>query len=143
MPIVLQNIYPDDVNTLQSKHGTEARALSFSLPLSGRAVFNEVYTTPEVIQANLVNWLLTNKGERVMNPNFGANLREILFEGLNDTTTAALETRIKDNVGLEFPEVIVQRIEFNNDEDRNIVKFTLHYKIRKFETQDSLIIEIR
>ena len=69
-------------------------ALGFSFPLSGTAVFNPTYTIKEVVKTNLLNWLLTNEGERVFRPNFGANLRALLWEGINNGTTSALEERI-------------------------------------------------
>ena len=72
MAQIIQNKYPID---------TEARkAVGFGFPLNGNAVFVPTYQTRDQIKANLVNYLLTNRGERVFNPNFGADLRNLLFE---------------------------------------------------------------
>ena len=71
MAQIIANKYPIDL---------EARkAVGFGFPLNGDAVFVPTYTTSDQIKANLVNWLLTNKGERIMNPNFGADLKSLLF----------------------------------------------------------------
>jgi len=105
-------------------------ALGFSFPLSGRAVFNPTYTTKEVVKNNLINYLLTNKGERVFRPNFGADLRALLWEGINDGTTSALEARIRDNINSQFPSVEVKKIEFDNQPDQNIINFILNYAIQ-------------
>jgi phage baseplate assembly protein W len=96
-------------------------ALGFSFPMSGKAVFNPTYTTKEVIRTNLLNWLLTNKGERVMKPNFGANLIDFIGEGINDGTTSALEARIRDNISIEFPSIQVKSVNFDNQPDNNII----------------------
>ena len=78
MAQIIQNKYPID---------TEARkAVGFGFPLNGNAVFVPTYQTRDQIKANLVNYLLTNRGERVFNPNFGADLRNLLFENILDTT---------------------------------------------------------
>ena len=61
MAQIIQNKYPID---------TEARrAVGFGFPLNGNAVFVPTYQTRDQIKANLVNYLLTNRGERVFNPN--------------------------------------------------------------------------
>jgi len=38
---------------------------------TGNSIFNSTYTTTEQIKSNIINYVLTNKGERVLNPNFG------------------------------------------------------------------------
>jgi uncharacterized protein len=49
----------------------------------------------DVRQAILII-LLTNNGERMMRPTFGAGLNSFLFEPINPTTMAALQTRVHD-----------------------------------------------
>ena len=46
------------------------KAVGVSLPFNGPAVFNPTFTTREQTKSNLINYLLTNLGERVFNPNF-------------------------------------------------------------------------
>ena len=41
---------------------TGSTGLGFSFPMSGNAVFSTTYTTRDVVRANLINWILTNKG---------------------------------------------------------------------------------
>jgi|TARA_R110002050_G_scaffold38569_5_gene95152 phage baseplate assembly protein W len=118
-------------------------ALGFSFPLSGTAVFNPTYTIKEVVKTNLLNWLLTNEGERVFRPNFGANLRALLWEGINNGTTSALEERIQDNISSNFPTVEVKKVQFDNQQDRNTINFTLDYEVRNIGQTDQLNIELQ
>jgi|TARA_R110000803_G_C11883397_1_gene310048 hypothetical protein len=118
-------------------------ALGFSFPLSGPAVFNPTYTIKEVVKTNLLNWLLTNEGERVFRPNFGANLRALLWEGINNGTTSALEERIQDNISSNFPTVEVKKVQFDNQQDRNTINFTLDYEVRNIGQTDQLNIELQ
>ena len=62
MARILQNRYPIDSN--------DRKAVGFGFPLNGPAVFVPTFTTRDQTKANLINYLLTNKGERVFNQNF-------------------------------------------------------------------------
>ena len=117
-------------------------ALGFSFPLSGRAVFNSTYTTKEVTKNNLINWLLTNPGERVFKPNFGANLRSFIAEGINDGTNSALEQRITDGISINFPQIQVISIFFDNQNDQNTMNFILNYGITNIGVEDQINIAL-
>ena len=117
-----------------------SRAVGFGFPLNGDAVFVPTYFTREQIKANMVNYLLTNKGERVFNPNFGADLRNLLFENILDITTNDLSATIQNEISEFFPNVEIKEIEFNNQPDNNIVNFTLIYQIENFGIEDSINI---
>ena len=69
----------------------------------------------EAIGDNLRNLILTNKGERLMDYNFGANLKELTFElGQEDTDMEAV-TRIRDAVSRYMSYVSLETFEpFNN-----------------------------
>ena len=132
MAQIIQNKYPID---------TEARrAVGFGFPLNGNAVFVPTYQTRDQLKANLVNYLLTNRGERVFNPNFGADLRNLLFENILDTTTEDLRERIQNDISLYFPEVQVRQIIFDNIPDTNTINFTLKYEVVLFGIEESVNI---
>jgi len=132
MAQIIQNKYPID---------TEARrAVGFGFPLNGNAVFVPTYQTRDQIKANLVNYLLTNRGERVFNPNFGADLRNLLFEDVSGTTTEELRGRIQNDINSFFPEVQVKQVIFNNIPDSNTINFTLIYQIVLFGVEESVNI---
>ena len=132
MAQIIQNKYPID---------TEARrAVGFSFPLNGNAVFVPTYQTRDQIKANLVNYLLTNKGERVFNPNFGGDLRNLLFENVLDATVEDLRERIQNDINSFFPEVQVKQVIFDNIPDSNTINFTLTYQIVLFGIEESVNI---
>ena len=59
-------------------------ALGVALPFGpGRSNFKLNYTTLDQAKTNLVNLLLTHKGERFMQPDFGTNLRRFIFQLLS------------------------------------------------------------
>ena len=110
--------------------------------MSGNSVFNPTYTTRDVVRTNLINWLLTNKGERVFRPNFGANLRELIFEGITEGSNSILEERITNTIAEEFPMVTVVKTQFIRLEDQYTINFILEYKIMNMDTVDELNIQL-
>ena len=132
MARILQNKFPIDLQP--------SRAVGFGFPLNGDAVFVPTYTTREQIKANMVNYLLTNKGERVFRPNFGADLRNLLFENIIDVTTEDLKASIQNDISLFFPTVAVKEIEYNNQPDNNTINFSLTYQIENFGIEDNVNI---
>ncbi len=131
------------VNNVFATPNSGSAALGFSLPLSGPAVFNPTFTTKEVVRTNLINYLLTNRGERVFRPNFGADLRALLWEGINEGTNSALEERIADNIGDNFPSVEIKNIQFNNEEDENTINFQLNYTVVNIGQEDEINISLQ
>lgn len=132
MAQILPKRYPID---------SEARkAIGFSLPINGNAVFNPTYQTKDQIKANLINYLLTNRGERVFNPNFGADLRSLLFDNVEERTLDDLTSIIQNDISLYFPQIIIENIKFNNNPDNNSINFILTYSIKATNIQDNVNI---
>ena len=134
MAKIIQSEFPIDQ--------TPSVAVGYGFPMNGPAVFIPTYTTRNQIKANLINYLLTNKGERVFRPNFGADLRNLLFEGILETTQDELIITIQDNIGRYFPNIVIKQIKFNNEIDRNTTNFVLTYQIENFGIEDMINIEL-
>lgn len=135
MARIIQSKFPIDL--------TPSVAVGYGFPLDGKAVFIPTFTTRDQLKANLINYLLTNKGERVFRPNFGANLRALLFENIIDASIDDLESRIQSDISFFFPNVIVKELQFNNEPDRNEINFTLTYEIANLGITDNLNILIQ
>ena len=134
MARIIQSEFPIDL--------TPSVAVGYGFPLDGNAVFIPTFTTREQLKANLVNYLLTNKGERLFRPDFGGDLRNLLFEAILDSTTDALQIRIQNDINKYFPEIVVKQIEFINEPDRNEITFNLVYQIENFGIEDEINIEL-
>ena len=135
MARIIDNKFPIDL--------TPSVAVGYGFPINGPAVFVPTYTTKEQTRSNLLNYLLTNKGERVFNPMFGGDLRNLLFEGIIDSTQDELLLMIQDQIGQYFPTVRIEEIKFENQVDRNSVNFIMTYQIVNFGVTDTLNIELQ
>lgn len=113
-----------------------------NLPFSGNAVFNTTYTTKEATKANLVNYFLTNKGERYLNPLFGSDIRLLLFENVSEDSIIELKARITSEIATFFPRVKKTLFEISGDPDNNTLRVYLRYKIVNSSIQDEILINI-
>jgi phage baseplate assembly protein W len=116
------------------------KAVGVALPFSGRAVFNSTYTSKEAIRANLINYMLTGKNERVFNTNFGAGLRNLLFEAITEESIQELKLNITKNLELYFPRVKVSSFEINAIPDNNLVNLELKYSVVQTNIEDEISI---
>jgi len=114
------------------------KGIGISIPYNPDNIFNITYTTKDQIKTNLLNFMLTNKGERYFNPEFGANLRNTLFE--QNMNTEELQASLADQISLYFPSVTVNELLFTPDYDNNALNIKLNYTVNM--QTDSLSIQI-
>lgn len=125
-----KQIFPND---------TKARvAIGINLPLNGRAVFDSNYQTKDAIKSNLINYFLTNPGERNANPTFGAGLRNFLFEQITNNNLDFLEENIQEKIKNYFPNIEVGDVELTSNKDKNEIKITITYSIINTGISDEL-----
>jgi phage baseplate assembly protein W len=70
--------------------------VGWSFPVATAGGQAEMIQFEEDIRQAILIILLTNNGERIMRPTFGAGLNRFVFEPVNPTTMAALQTRVHD-----------------------------------------------
>lgn len=103
---------------------------------TGNSVFNSTYTTVDQIKSNIINYVLTNKGERVLNPNFGSNLRKFIFENITESNLRALEIKLTNDIRDNFPSVNVSSITLTPAYEDNAVQLDIVYSIYGSGTQN-------
>jgi phage baseplate assembly protein W len=57
--------------------------------------------------------LLTQKGERYYEPDYGTNLLKFIFEPNDNLTASDVEQEIKRTVSLYIPALIIDKVTFN------------------------------
>ena len=118
---------------------TPSKGVGVSLPFSGNAVFNTTFETKDAIKANLINYFLTNKGERLLNPTYGGDLRNFLFEAITPDALEILQKRLEEDIVLRFPIVEIKSLTIGATEDQNLINITLIYNVLNLEDE---VIEI-
>ena len=122
---------------------TPSRAIGVSIPFNGPAVFNSTYTTKDQIKSNLLNFFLTNQGERVFNPFFGANLRKSIFEQLSSNLTDNINNIIRSALEIYFPLIDVQELKLTPYPDSNSLEIYFSYSVSETNINDQITIRFQ
>lgn len=116
-------------------------AVGINLPLSGPAVFVSNYTTYDALKTDLINFFLTNPGERPMNPTFGGGLRNFIFSQIEEENISGLKENIEFKLQKYFPQVGISSLEVLQDADNNTLIVELKYFILNSNIQDTITFE--
>jgi phage baseplate assembly protein W len=85
---------------------------------------------------------MTNRGERYMNPTFGANLRATVFEQITQNNIDNLKDLIAEDMSRNFPGITVNSLDVYGTEDLNTLQIILNYSIINFGIQDTLELNL-
>jgi phage baseplate assembly protein W len=91
------------------------------------------YTTLTQAKDNLKNLILTRKGERLMQPEFGCDVWRVLFEQMDgNTIESSIESSILDAVSIWLPYLNIDTIVFDYDEndiDNNRITLDIKFSL--------------
>jgi len=82
-------------------------------------LFEVNQVTKDAYASNLLLLLLTEKGERYYNPEYGTNLLKFIFEPNDELTASLVEEDIKQTVSTFIPEIKITSVDFNWVSDDN------------------------
>ena len=72
------------------------KEIGIGLDFLPNSVFTSTYTTNQSTKNQLINYLLTNPGERPFSPYFGAGLKSLVFE--QNVDLDSLEDSLKEGI---------------------------------------------
>ena len=120
-----------------------SKGVGIKLPFDGSTGLNITYTTADSIKSNILNFFLTGKRERIMNPSFGAGIREQLFEQITQGTTQNIEDIIKFGLQDYFPQVRIDQLNISSSPDQNLIQIHFSYTILNTNIQDQIAINLK
>jgi phage baseplate assembly protein W len=113
-------------------------AVGVDIPFNAPAVFKPNYTTQASIKNNLINFFLTNKNERYLNPIFGGNLRAFVFQQIAEGSIEYLKQDIQSQLGIYFSNVTVESLDVLSNTDNNQIDIILKYSIKDTGLTDTV-----
>tara|TARA_R100000005_G_C4937821_1_gene163799 strand:+ start:337 stop:843 length:507 start_codon:yes stop_codon:yes gene_type:complete len=96
---------------------------------SGDGVFALSFSTEQQAISNLKNLLLTRKGERFMQPDFGTRIFDSLFEPNTKELEENLEIVINEDIEFWLPYIIIDQIAIDRAVDQHILDINLRFRV--------------
>ena len=105
----------------------ESTAVGIIFPFNNSGVFFQSFTTKEQVKSNLINLLLTDRGERVNELEFGVGIRRLIFE--QDVDESTLKIRIQEGIDTYIPEIELVDLQVNKDPGSHILNIVISYRL--------------
>ena len=125
--------------------------LGIKLPMNGsaRGFFNMSRTTEEQAISNYINLLLTKKGERYMQPEFGIGIQFYLFEPNTEGLRLKLESEIRTQCAFWLPYIQNHSIDvrprsdipgMNASDAENSIQIVITFSVTELGANQQIIV---
>jgi phage baseplate assembly protein W len=108
-------------------------AIGVTLPLQfGDSTFEQSFQTKDQAKSNIKNLLLTKRGERILQPEFGSGLQSLLFEPNVDDLEGRIEDTINESLEQWLPYITAEEIDIESTDelrDNNKINVSIKFKI--------------
>jgi phage baseplate assembly protein W len=106
--------------------------VGITLPITNgnTGMFTQSTSVFEQVKSNFKNLILTKKGERLMQPEFGTDLHRILFENITDNTLENARLTVVDAVERWMPFLELKEFEVKSPVDGNPHRINLSVTYR-------------
>jgi phage baseplate assembly protein W len=95
---------------------------------------------PEDLDRSIRVVLATAPGERVMRPQFGCAIWDLVFEPVNANTIGAMEGAVQDALAQWEPRIEVESVDVVPDEnDHGLVRIGITYRVRVTNDRRNLV----
>jgi len=121
--------------------------VGITLPITNgnTGMFAQSTSTIQQIKSNYKNLILTKKGERLMQPDFGTDLHRILFENITENTldNARLTVVQATERWMPFLEIIKFELQNPVNENPHRININVTYRFRNNPTvTDSITVSV-
>jgi phage baseplate assembly protein W len=111
-----------------------------SIPFTNGAVFTQTYTSQAATKYNLLNFLVTEPGERFDNPTFGFGLRKYLFIQIEQDSLDYLQDDLSSIITEYFPQITLNEVRTTPNPDNQTITVQIYYSIKNQSINDQLEI---
>jgi phage baseplate assembly protein W len=123
------------------------RGIGITLPirLGNTGYFEQSFDTLRQVKSNFINLILTRKGERVHQPEFGCDIHKYLFEQFTPETIEGARQSVINAVNQWMPFLELIRFELNatpENIDRNRLRLYVGYRLTNAPNiEDQIVLE--
>jgi phage baseplate assembly protein W len=128
---------------LPNHYGGGSIAVSLPLALSDEYGYEMLTDLRSVFKQNLKTLILTEPGERVMDPSYGVGIRKFLFENFSESLLSNIDSKIREQARTYIPAISISQINFDTSGiDRNTINVVIIYSIPGLGARDNLIVPV-
>jgi len=124
-------------------------------PLTQRVVYSDFFTdldkhpirstvlrktNVDAVKQSLRNLMLTDRGERLFQPNLGGNIRAMLFENITAQTFLTMQEHIKDVITAHEPRADVIDVVIAQTSQEHEVQITIVFRV--VNVQEPVTLEL-
>jgi phage baseplate assembly protein W len=124
-------------------------------PLTQRVVYSDFFTdldkhpirstvlrktNVDAVKQSLRNLMLTDRGERLFQPNLGGNIRAMLFENITAQTFLTMQEHIKDVIEAHEPRADVIDVYIAQTSQEHEVQITIVFRV--VNVQEPVTLEL-
>lgn len=113
-------------------------AIGVEIPFKGKGVFTPNYKTKDAVKNNLINFFLTDPGERFGNPLFGAGIRKFIFEQITNDNIEFIREDIQTKLSNAFPLIAVSFVKINTNPNNNSINIIISYSVVNTNITDQI-----
>ena len=128
---------------MPNHYGGGSIAVSLPLTLSDEYGYEMLTDLKSVFKQNLKTLILTEPGERVMDPSYGVGIRKFLFENFSQSLLSNIDSKIREQARSYIPAINILQINFDTSGiDRNTINIAILYSIPGVGARDSLSVPV-
>lgn len=106
-------------------------------PVSSDLTLNK---NEEAVKQSIKNLILTDRGERLMQPNLGGNIKAMLFETITPATLKLIEEQVRSTINLHEPRADLIDVLVSSEIDDNTVVVKIAFYISNNQQPISLSV---
>lgn len=94
----------------------------------------------ESVKESIKNLILTDRGERLFQPNLGCDVRKLLFENYTPQTRLLIETAVRETIETYEPRCILIGIDIESQIDDNRININVIFTLANLSDEITLSI---
>ena len=120
------------MSTVREIHENPDVFVGVTLPIEygHTGYFKQSETIKKQAYSNIKNLVLTGKGERVGQPEFGCDVNRIIFDPITEDTSDIMEEAVKDAISTWLPYISLNNVFVSfSEQDNNKIILSIEYTV--------------
>jgi phage baseplate assembly protein W len=118
------------------------RALSFPFRLNARGKLSEAMSYSEIVEAQIIDALVTNLGERVMRPRYGCDIQAAIFDPSDELQRQDAAGLLKTRLGNLVPRALIEGVTLVDGNDPSTMVFNITYRPTPYSEATNVAVPV-